>query len=205
MAPPLKDLGLLNPSRTAFFMCDIQEKVRPAMNHFDEVVIVARKMVEVSKIMGIPLIVTEQHPRQLGKTVSDIDISKALIVLAKTRFSMLLPEVDRHLHTLCDGILESIVLFGIETHICVEQTAIELLSRNLKVHVIADASTSRNQADRLLALDRLRQIGCFVTTSETIIFKMLGDKENPKFQEIRHLVKEPSPNTGLVGGGSLKM
>jgi len=68
----------------------------------------------VSKVMGIPLIVTEQHPRQLGKTVADIDISKALLVIAKTRFSMLVPEVDRLLHQLCDGILESIVLFGIE-------------------------------------------------------------------------------------------
>lgn len=70
--------------------------------------------VEVSKVMGIPLIVTEQYPRQLGKTVSDIDVSKATIVVPKTRFSMIVPEVDRLLHSLCDGVLESIVLFGIE-------------------------------------------------------------------------------------------
>lgn len=70
--------------------------------------------VEVGKVLGIPLIVTEQYPRQLGKTVADIDISKALLIVPKTRFSMLVPEVDRLLHTLCDGILESIVLFGIE-------------------------------------------------------------------------------------------
>ena len=63
---------------------------------------------------GIPLVVTEQYPRGLGKTVQDIDISKALIVIPKTRFSMLVPEVERLLHTLCDGILESVVLFGIE-------------------------------------------------------------------------------------------
>ncbi|XP_021950863.1 isochorismatase domain-containing protein 1-like [Folsomia candida] len=204
-SPPLKDLGLLNPSRAAFFMCDMQEKFRPAMIHFDEIVSVAKKMVEVSKVMSIPLVVTEQYPRGLGKTVPDIDISKALIVVSKTRFSMLVPDVERLLHSLCDGILESVVLFGIETHICVEQTAIELLSRNLKVHIIADACTSRNNADRLLALDRLRQIGCFVTTSETVIFKILQDKDNPKFAEIRHLVKEPSPYTGLFPGSYAKM
>lgn len=68
----------------------------------------------MSKVMGIPLIVTEQYPRQLGKTVADIDVSKALLVVPKTRFSMIVPEVDRLLHSLCDGVLESIVLFGIE-------------------------------------------------------------------------------------------
>jgi hypothetical protein len=70
--------------------------------------------VEVSKVMGIPLLVTEQYPRGLGKTVPDIDISKALVVIPKTRFSMIVPEVERLLHTLCDGVLESVVLFGIE-------------------------------------------------------------------------------------------
>ncbi|CAG7732692.1 unnamed protein product [Allacma fusca] len=148
--------------------------------------------------MGIPLVVSEQYPRGLGPTVSEIDTKKATAIIPKTRFSMVVPEVERLLQKLCDGVLESIVLFGIETHICVEQTAIELIAKNLKVHIIADATTSRNPADRMFAFQRLRQIGCFVTTSETIIFKILGDKDHPKFGEIRHLVKEPSPNTGLV-------
>ena len=69
---------------------------------------------EVSKCMEIPLVVTEQYPRGLGNTVSEIDIKKAVAVVSKTRFSMIVPEVERLLNTLCDGVLESIVLFGIE-------------------------------------------------------------------------------------------
>jgi hypothetical protein len=64
--------------------------------------------------MGIPLVVTEQYPRGLGNTVPEIDIKKAVAVVSKTRFSMICPEVDRLLNTLCEGGLESIVLFGIE-------------------------------------------------------------------------------------------
>ena len=64
--------------------------------------------------MEIPLVVTEQYPRGLGPTVSDINLSKARAVIPKTKFSMVVPEVERLLHTLCDGVLETIVLFGIE-------------------------------------------------------------------------------------------
>jgi len=64
--------------------------------------------------MGIPLVVTEQHPRGLGPTVPEIDIRKAILVVSKSKFSMIIPEVERLLQSLCDGVLESIVLFGIE-------------------------------------------------------------------------------------------
>jgi len=72
--------------------------------------------VEVSKAMDIPLVVTEQYPRGLGNTVTEIDLKKAVAVISKTRFNMMVPEVERLLNTLCDGVLESIVLFGIEVN-----------------------------------------------------------------------------------------
>nr|CAD7424150.1 unnamed protein product [Timema monikensis] len=154
--------------------------------------------VKTSKILNIPLLVTEQNPKGLGKTVQELDIAHAYHVYPKTRFSMLVPELVAELGGLCDNNLECVVLFGIEAHVCVEQTAAELCARGIQVHIAADASTSRSQEDRLLAFQRLKQMGCFITTSETVIFKLLGDKEHPKFADIRPLIKTTSPNTGLA-------
>ncbi|KAF4522694.1 hypothetical protein B566_EDAN012711 [Ephemera danica] len=190
--------GSLNPSTTAFFMCDIQEKFRPAMLHFKEVVESASKLLQASKILGVPLIVTEQYPQGLGKTVEQLDVSHAIGVFSKTKFCMLVPEVLDALKTANNGNVSSVVLFGIEAHVCVEQTALELKAQGYQVHIVADASTSRTQEDRLLALERMKQIGCFISTRETVIFKLLGDKNNPNFSQIRPLVTNPMHPTGLI-------
>lgn len=81
---------------------------------------------------------------------------------------------------------------------CIEQTAIDLRAQDFDVHVVADCSLSRNHDDRRLAFERLRQIGCFVTTSENVIFKLLRSKDNPAFNEVRKLVTQPSADTGLA-------
>lgn len=106
-----------------------------------------------------------------------------------------------------------------KAHVCVEQTAMDLISSGITVHIVADATTSRTQEDRLLAfevgsyndylqrcilniwlilLQRLKQIGCFIATSESVIYKLIGDKNHPKFNEIRPLIKDTSVETGLV-------
>lgn len=190
--------GFLDPKRTVFFLCDMQERFCLTVRFFEEVVTVANKLLRASKLLDIPLVVTEQYPRGLGPTYKTVEIAHAKHVITKTKFSMIVPEMEEVLKTLCDGAVESIVLFGIEAHICVEQTAIDLLARSFKVHVVADATTSRSQDDRMLAFQRLRQMGCFVATAENIIFKLLGDKEHPKFNEVRSLVRDISPSTKLA-------
>ncbi|XP_034243676.1 isochorismatase domain-containing protein 1-like [Thrips palmi] len=195
--PVLVKFGLLPEKHTAFFLCDIQEKFRPVMLHFQEIVQVADKLVKTSKTLGVPLIVTEQNPQGLGKTVQELNVSHAAGIYSKTKFSMVVPEVVAQLSELCTGQLQCVVLFGMETHVCVEQTAAELCARGFKVHIVADACTSRSQEERLLAFERMRQMGCFITTAETVIFKLLGDKEHPMFPHIRTLIKSPTPFTGL--------
>jgi len=189
---------MLPANRTALFMCDLQTKFKGAMHHWPEIINNAKKLVDSCKILGVPLIVTEQYPKGLGPTVEELDVSHAAGVFAKTRFSMVVPEVEKTMEQLCDGQLQCAVLFGVEAHVCVEQTAIELRSRGIQVHVVADASTSREQEDRLLAFERMKQMGCFVTTSENVIFKLVGDKDHPKFNEIRPFLKDTSNKTGLV-------
>lgn len=150
------------------------------------------------KILDIPLIATEQFPEKLGKIVKDLDIAHAQGVYPKTLFSMGTPEVLSKINELYGANLESVVLFGIEAHICVEQTAIDLRGLGYDIHVVADCSMSRSPEDRALALERLKQIGCFVTTSESIIFKLMKDKNHPKFNDLRKLVTQVSADTGLA-------
>lgn len=104
---------------------------------------------------------------------------------------MFVPEVREYLSKSSN--IESIVLMGLESHICVEQTAMDLLSTGkYDVHVVADCVLSRTFGDRAMALERLRDMGCIVTSSENVIFKLLKDKNHPKFNEVRKLVTSTS-------------
>lgn len=81
---------------------------------------------------------------------------------------------------------------------CVQQTALDLIGRNYEVHVIADASSSRTMTERMLAFERIRQSGGFITTSESILFMLLKDAKHSKFREIQKLVIESAPHQGLA-------
>lgn len=201
-----KRLGNIKAEETAFFLCDVQEKFRPAIKHFDEILEVSKRLVAGSKILNIPLIVTEQYPKGLGKTVSELDIGHAVGVFDKTKFSMVIPPVEELLKTVCGGHLRHVVLFGIEAHVCIQQTVIDLLERGYEVHVIADASSSRSQMDRLFALQRFQNIGATVTTSEAVLLQLVGDKDHPLFKEVQGLIKVSAPVSGLlplIGGSNL--
>lgn len=151
-----------------------------------------------SKHFQIPLIVSEQFPEKLGPVVPELDVSHAALKYAKTQFSMATPELRNAIQKLFpDSSLESVVIFGLETHICVEQTAIDLRLAGVEVQVAADCALSRTQEDRKCAIERLRGIGCHITTSESILFKLMKDKNCPQFNELRRLVTHPSEDTGL--------
>jgi len=192
-----KRLGNLCVEDTAFFMCDIQERFRPAIIYFPEIVEIARRLIAGSKLLSIPLIVTEQYAKGLGSTVTELDVSNAVSVVAKTKFSMIVPEVEQLLPNLCNGRLAHVVLFGIEAHVCIQQTVMDLLERGYQVHIVADAVSSRNQVDRVFALQRFRQAGAIVTTSEAMLLQLAGDKDHPHFKEIQALIKNSAPDTGL--------
>jgi len=139
------------------------------------------------------VIATEQNPRALGKTVSEIDVAR-VSVHEKMKFSMLIPEVEQKLKDLNT---RSVVLFGIEAHVCVLQTALDLLERQYEVHVLADGTSSTHTSDRVIAFDRLRQSGAFLTSSQSVLFQLMEDATFPRFKEIQALVKEAPPETGI--------
>ncbi|BFZ18692.1 hypothetical protein BsWGS_21731 [Bradybaena similaris] len=193
-----RKLGNLRLTQTVLFVCDMQERFRGAVKFFNEIAEVSNRLTEASRIMDIPLIVTEQYPKGLGSTVPDINISNAVGVFPKTKFSMLIPEVEEKMRILCGGNVHHVILCGVEAHVCIQQTVIDLLNRDIEVHVIADAVSSRNQVDRMMALERFRHMGATVTTSEAILLQLVGDKDHPKFKDIQGLIKTLAPDSGLL-------
>uniref|UniRef100_A0A2A4JW62 Isochorismatase domain-containing protein 1 n=1 Tax=Heliothis virescens TaxID=7102 RepID=A0A2A4JW62_HELVI len=187
-------LGALEAQKTAFLLCDIQETFRPHIKYFGEVVKVANKMMEAAKHFKIPVYVSEQYPKGLGHTTQDINVCDAALVYEKTKFSMYTPELEERLKKDVPD-LQSVVLFGIEAHVCIEQTVIDLLSKDLVVHVLADGVSSRSLMDRGLALQRMAALSCFITTSENVLFKLMKDKQHPQFKQISKLNMEPTVDT----------
>jgi len=167
---------ILRQGKTVLFICDVQEKLAKTIFQFDRMVQNSTKLINALKIMNVPMLVTEQIPKSLGKIIPEFDISAAKGPFEKTQFSMCTPQINKELATLCNGQKpESVMLIGIETHVCIENTAIDLRQYGYEVHVVADCCSSRTQEDRILALERMRDIGCHITTSETVIFKIVGD------------------------------
>ncbi|CAH2229320.1 jg17069 [Pararge aegeria aegeria] len=191
MARNILKLGALEAQKTAFFLCDVQETFRPHIKYFSEVVKTANKMLEAAKHFDIPVYVSEQYPKGLGHTTQDIKLDNATFVYEKTKFSMFTPELQERLKKDVPN-LSSVVLFGIEAHVCIEQTVIDLLNEDITVHVLADGVSSRSMMDRSLALERFHKVGCFVGTAENVLFKLLRDKSNPAFRAISKLNQTPT-------------
>ncbi|KAJ2762526.1 hypothetical protein IWQ57_005780, partial [Coemansia nantahalensis] len=169
-------LGRPTAGRTAFFLCDIQERFRTGIHAFESLVQVANKMSRFSAIADIPLIVTEQYPKGLGHTAKEIAVDHAALVDEKTKFSMLTPAVAEKLAELGT---ESVVLYGIESHVCVLQTCLELLEHKYDVHVLADGVSSMNAPEIDIALARMARAGAHVASSESVMFQLMGDAKNP--------------------------
>merc|ERR1711871_1439252 len=152
-------------------------------------------MVSSGTELSIPVIVTEQYPKGLLHTVPEIDLSAGEPSIygpyEKTQFSMMTTEV----RSLFDEMsFKTAILFGIEAHVCVQQTTFDLLGMGVEVHVLADGVASQRQLDYDTALVRMRNAGAHITTSESLIMEVLRDKNHEKFKAISALLKEPRPS-----------
>ncbi|KAH8996979.1 Isochorismatase hydrolase [Lactarius hatsudake] len=197
----------LIPSRSVFLLCDVQLKFRTAIHGYDSVVATGNKLLRAAKIQEVPVIVTEQNPRALGKTDDRIDLTSLgalhLATVEKTLFSMATPEV---LSLLEKHDFKSLVLMGIESHVCVLQSTLDLLERGYDVHVLADGVSSCNKEEVPVALERMRQAGAQITTSESLLFQLqamanikgvyrLGDASKPNFKAFANVIKAEKEST----------
>ncbi|OJD34498.1 isochorismatase domain-containing protein [Diplodia corticola] len=186
---------LTNP---ALFICDLQEKFRPAIWEFSKVVQTTQKMLRASQIMKFPVLATTQNRARLGETCSELGLDapggiQTKVHADKTLFSMLTPEVRAALTQ-----KHECIIVGIESHICVTQTALELLRDGHKVYVLADGVSSCNKEEIPIALARLRHEGVVVTSSESLLFELINDAAIPEFKEMARLVKETKESTSQV-------
>ncbi|KNC54482.1 isochorismatase domain-containing protein 1 [Thecamonas trahens ATCC 50062] len=187
--------------RTAVFVCDIQETFRPLVANWDSVVSVAHTMLGAASALSVPVVVTEQYPKAFGHTAAELDLpapgaaadlddGTLVRSFEKTLFSMVTPEVEA---LLADDLPEvkNVVLMGLEGHICVQQTALDLVDRGYTVHALADGIGSQRLYDRNVALDRMRAAGVVVTTSQSLIYELIRDAKSPAFKACLNVVKNP--------------
>uniref|UniRef100_A0A3Q2VME4 Isochorismatase domain containing 2 n=1 Tax=Haplochromis burtoni TaxID=8153 RepID=A0A3Q2VME4_HAPBU len=177
----LANIGRLSTKDAVLFLCDMQEKFRPNIFQFTNIVSNAARLLQASRILGIPPILTEQYPKGLGPTVPELG-AEDLKAHAKTSFTMMIEEVQKELEAL--GNPKQAILCGIEAHACIACTAFDLLEKGIEVHIVADAVSSRSQTDRLFALSRLKQSGAYLTTTEAVLLQLVQDAKHPNFKEV---------------------
>ena len=176
-------------------MIDIQERLLPAMYNKDEVLANSQKLLTSARELSIPLMISEQYPKGIGATVPELSalITDDSPVIDKTEFSCCNNPGfgDAFLNLRFNsGTKDTAILFGIETHICVLATALDLQEKyNLNVVIAADSCGSRSRDNHSLALEAMRSAGCFVVPSETVIYQLLGKAGTPQFKALLPLFK----------------
>lgn len=177
----------IQPDSTALLVVDFQDRLLPAIHEADACVACACRVIEASRVLGVPILCTEQYPAGLGPTCPIVRASLGdAPILEKTRFSGCVASV---LDRLGQWGRPHVVVVGIEAHVCVQQTVLDLLRLGYLPFVCADAVSSRKPLDRDMALQRMRQAGAIVTTSESAIFELLGEAATPTFKEVLRIVK----------------
>lgn len=176
---------MLKSSDALILMIDMQEKLIGATNAEQEVK-QAEKIIKTGEILNIPVLVSEQYPKGLGQTVSTLK-SKNQKYIEKTSFSLL--KEDEALDMIRLFHKKQIILFGIETHICVYQTAMDLMKKGYEVYLAKDACKSRKEFEYNAGIDLMRQNGVKISCVEIILFELLESSKNPHFKEVQQLIK----------------
>ena len=154
----------LKPERCVFLLCDVQERFRSLITKFDAVVNGAHRMLGACNELRIPVLVTEQYPKALGHTCAELDVAgENTRVFEKVCFSMLSDEVSA---ALAERTFDDAIIVGLEAHVCVQQTTLDLLGMGKRVHLCVDAISSQTAIDRSAGLHRLASSGAIVTTTE---------------------------------------
>ena len=180
---------LLSPATTLVAVVDIQERLIPAIPAAPGVLARAIRLARAARLLDVRTALTEQYPKGLGPTPPEL-ASLLPPALTKTAFSCCGCDAFTALIDAPPHPLHAVVLCGLETHVCIAQTAFDLLARGLRVFIAADAVASRHALDHDIGLRRLESSGAVLTTTEAILFEWLRDASHPHFKAIQKLVLE---------------
>jgi nicotinamidase-related amidase len=181
---------MMAPEDTGLLVVDVQERLVPAISGHQRVVWNIRRLIDGAKILGLSVVATEQYPKGLGPTVPEL-AGRLGAVPSKLTFSCggcpgLFEELQsRGIHKL--------LVCGVEAHVCVQQTVLDLLAGAWQAYVAVDAVGSRYEIDYRTALSRMESAGATLTTTEAALFEWCQAAGTPQFQQISRLAKEAGP------------
>jgi len=178
----------LRRARTGLAVIDIQERLLPAMFEPERMVQNSVRLVKGAGVLGLPVFATEQYRKGLGLTVAAVaEAMPQISPLEKVAFSAC--GAEGFLPALARANLEAVLLCGLETHVCVLQTCLDLLAAGFSVFVAADAVSSRTPENHRLGLERMREAGAVLVSTEMALFELLERAGTEQFKQILALVK----------------
>jgi nicotinamidase-related amidase len=179
---------MLDAKKCCLVLIDVQEKLLRVMQNPEQLVKNCGILIQIAKALDIPILWCQQYPKALGLTATPlVELLNGFSPTDKMSFSCCgEPDFARRLEALD---IETAVLCGIESHVCVFQTAMDILHSGLKVHVIADAVSSRTEENRQIGLSRMASSGVIISSTEMFLFELLRSAVHPKFKELAALIR----------------
>lgn len=181
---------LLSRRDSGLLVVDVQGKLISLIPGHARIVWNIRRLVDGAKTLGLPLAATEQYPQGLGPTVPEL-APRLGSIPGKTAFSC--GECRAVFDEFTRRGVEKLLVVGIETHVCVQQTVFDLITHGFRVYVAADAVGSRGAVDHDIALRRMELAGAWITTTEAALFEWCETAAAPEFKQISQLVRESPP------------
>jgi len=185
----MNHVSRLSRETAALAVIDMQEAFRPAMSDFGEVAVRIGQAVEGARLLEVPVVVTEQYPKGLKHTAQEILARLPLgsKPIEKSCFSSC--GAEGFLSALSSRNIKQVIVCGIEAHICVLQTSLDLLAEGFEVFLLTDCITSRKLENRQAAFARLTQAGAILSSLEMALFEMMRTADAPQFKAIQALIK----------------
>jgi nicotinamidase-related amidase len=178
---------LLERDKSQLLMVDVQERLLPAMSDPTLVLKNGGRLLEAARTLAVPVVVSEQYPAGLGRTVPELaNLAPANAVHEKVEFSCF---ANPALHVALSAPDRQTVIFGIEAHVCVLQTAIEMARASYDVTIVVDAIGSRVADSKEIALRRMQDTGVRLATTEMVLFEWLRRAGTPEFKTISRLIR----------------
>lgn len=190
----IRSPDLMSRRDTALLVIDVQERLVPSMRGRGALIWNIGRLITGAKLLGLPVLATEQYPQGLGGTLPELveKLSPQAVIPAKRAFSC--GELQSLFEPLQAAGIFRILVAGIETHVCVLQTTLDLMHAGFRLYVAADAVSSRQPLDHELALRRMESSGATLTTTEAALFEWCESSAAAEFKEISRLVKDVGPS-----------
>lgn len=181
------DKFTLNREDTVLMVIDIQERLVPVMKYRDRVIDNNRILLTATEEMNFPVLVTEQYPKGLGRTVPELlEFVNEDYIYAKNSFTAYIDDVKEALKSLGK---KKVLVTGMETHVCVFQTVRDLIDDGYQVFIVKDAVASRTKSNFLNGLDLMESMGAVITNTETAVFDLLKVSGTPEFKRMSKMIK----------------